>query len=217
MLLPSPPNSLLPPILPAIPARSSTDCCHALNLLLSYVLVYCEVTFPSTFTESHSSPCPPHPLYSSSPFFFFPPAFWGLLDLAVPYACFRGKHARGDNPYMHNCLSGFKCLGLWGNQEDSPEVCVYKSSSGSCLALRGYTLKYLQCFHAALMPSAQERLCSAEDLRLWQTSSGKAPWSGLRCYYQRLCTLPLHWSLQAPDISTERACTTAAQAVWLVP
>lgn len=80
-----------------------------------------------------------------------------------------------------------------------------------------HSSKYLQCFPTALMPSAQERLCSVKDLRLWQMSSGKVQWSGLRCYCPWLSALPLHWSLQALDSSTERACATAAPVIRLVP
>lgn len=99
-------------------------------------------------------------------------------------------------------LVEFKHPGLWGNVEDPTEFSAQKNSCGLCTAHCGYTLQNISnVFIQHWCPSAQGRLHSVKDLRLWQMSSGKSQWSGLRCYWSWSSALPLHRALWTLDSS----------------
>lgn len=99
--------------------------------------------------------------------------------------------------------------------EDSTEFSVQKNSCGLCIAHCGYTLQNISSvFIQHWCPSAQGRLCSAKDLRLWQMSSGKSQWSGLRCYCPWLSALPLHRGLWTQDSSTGVCLCHSCSSGW---
>lgn len=163
--------------------------------------------FPNNCNYIHSAPSSPPLLCSSS--FFFSSEFWGLLVLIL--SCNHSTLGLFPGQSMQEMTPRALLAPMWGaNVWSFGEyrrfkwvLCTEKQLWFLYCKLWLQPSKYLQYFHIALVLSAQERLCSVKDLRVWQMSSGKAQWCGLRCYCPRLSALPLHRNLWALDSSTK--------------
>lgn len=162
--------------------------------------------FPNNCNNIHSAPFLPT---SVMLIFIFFSGFWGLLVLTLSsnhstLCLFLGQSAQEMTLWALSAP-------MWGaNVWSFGECGRFKwvlCTENQLWLLNGklwlHPSKYLHYFHIALVLSAQERLRSVKDLRVWQMSSGKAQWCGLRCYCPWLSALPLHWSLRVLDSSTK--------------